>query len=187
MAIFNKIGRSMVLPYGNENAAASFYEWLRGLFDHAGGYTVVLDQELREPTNRQNLPFPCLAINQVDTSDPGQGFLGSNADQNSCLFYIHCLIHTGDPEVGSIRLLRRMKDQVVFALKRAGIFDEEAQDVVVPPIVLLDFRTVPPTQLNSTLTLNNNIVQHFVEEDEIVEFELLVSFRYMIDGKLNGA
>jgi hypothetical protein len=187
MPIFTKFSRDQVLPISNENAAASFYKWMQDLFDHPEGYTVVLDQELRSPENRQALPFPCLVLNQTDTSDPGRGFMNSEADQNSCLFYIYCLVHKGSSDFGSVRLLRRMKDQVVFALKRAGIYDQEAEDLVVPPIIMWDFSQRPPVELPATLSMNNNIVQHFTDEDEIMQYELLVSFRYMVDGKNKGA
>lgn len=185
MAVINKIKRDLYLPYSNENAAASFCRWIQNLFDHPEGYTVVLDQELRDPANRQLLPFPCLVVNQVDTSDPGRGFLGAGADQNSCLFYVYCMVHKN--AAGSIRLLRRMKDQVVFALKRAGVFDDAAGDVVIPPIALLDFSTTPPGVLNSTLVMNNNIVQHFSDEDEIAQYELTVSLNYLVHDKMHGA
>lgn len=189
MAVYNKIRADLILPYSNENAAASFYRWLNELFNHDAGYSVVFDQELRSPGARRGLPLPCLAVTQLDTTDPSRGFVGALADQNTCLFYVYCIVAKGNTAggVSDVRLLRRMKDHVVFALKRAGIFDDDNDDVVVPPITLFDFSKKPIVPLNSTLTLNSGIVQHYTEEDDILQYELLVSFRYMVDGKTKGA
>lgn len=187
MAVFNRFRKDLILPYSNENAAASFYGWIRDLFDHPDGYSVVYDQELLTPSNRQNLPLPSIVVNQIDTSEPGRGFMGTEADQNSCLFYLYCLVAKGDERFGSIRLLRRMKDQLVFALKRAGMLDESSGDVIVPPMIMRNYAHKPPTELDSTLVLNGGIQQHLTEEGDILQYELLVSLRYMVSNKLQGA
>jgi hypothetical protein len=168
----------MVMPYGNENAAASFYKWLKELFDHPDGYTVVLDKELTSPESRQELPFPCLIVNQIDTTDGGRGFMGGEKDQNNVLFYVYCMVNKQTPNFGTPRLLRRMKDQLVFAIKRAGVFCEERDDVYIPPIVLYDFSKKPPQELGATLRLNTGIMQHYTEDGEILEYELMLSFVY---------
>lgn len=188
MPVFNKISRNHVFLQGNENAAASFYYWLQQLFDHPDGYSVVIDKELSSPSNRQGLPTPCIAVNQLDTSDPGRGFMNADADQNGCLFYVYCLVDKNwQGDVSSSRLLRRMKDQVVFAVKRAGMFDEASGDIVVPPIALLNFAHNPPQDTSSTLLLNNNIVQHYTDDGDFIQYELVLSFRYTMDNKLSGA
>ena len=169
----------MVLPYGNENACASFYKWAKSLFEHVNGYSVVYDKELTSPANRQELPFPCIVINQVDTTDPSKGFVGSTNDQNACLFYVYCMVNKSNPEFGNFRSVRRMKDQFVFALKKAGVYDDEKADVIVPPIVLFNFATNPISELDSTLTLNSSIMQHVTEDNEVIEYELMFGLNYL--------
>ncbi len=178
MAVITKFTRDHVLPYGNENAVASFYKWLKDLFDHDKGYTVVLDKELTSPSTRQQLPFPCIVVNQIDTTDSGRGFFGGERDENVVLFYVYCMVNKTDPNFGTIRLLRRMKDQVVFAVKRAGQFDADHDDLVIPAIVMYDFSQSPIRELSSTLNLSNNIMQHFTEDAEILEYELMLNFAY---------
>ncbi len=187
MTIFNKISRDTVFIYGNENAAASFCKWVEDLFNHSEGYTVVFDKELSNPEAKQLLPTPCIAINQIDTTDTGQGFIGGDKDRNVCMFTINCIVNRADEDFGSIRLLRRMKDQLMFALKKAGIWDHETEELVVEPIKLLDFSKSPAVELNSTLTLAGSISQHFVDDGQLLEYELLVTLNYLIDGKNLGA
>lgn len=187
MAVFERVTRGMIFPQSNENAVASFYRWLQTLFDHSDGYTVVIDKELSSPQDRQGLPAPCIVATQMDTTEPGQGFIGANTDHNSCLFYVYCLVSKETPGFNSARLLRRMKDQVVFCVKRAGLFDEAAGDVVVPAIALLDFSQNTPVDTGSTLVLSSSIVQHYTEDSDFIQFELVLSFKYIISGKLLGA
>lgn len=187
MAVIERMNRNQIFPQSNENAVASFYRWLQNMFDHPAGYTVLIDKELASPQNRQGLPTPCLAAVQMDTSEPGKGFMNGDTDQNSCLFYVYCLVNKDDTNFNSARTLRRMKDQVVFAVKKAGLFDEAAGDVVTPPIALLDFSKSPPEDTGMTLVLNNNIVQHFTEDSDFIQYELVLSFRYIVDSKLSGA
>jgi len=178
VAVINKFTRDLVLPYGNENAVASFYKWLKDLFDHDKGYTVVLDKELTTPESRQQLPYPCLVVNQIDTTDSGKGYFGGDRDENVVLFYVYCMVNKTNQEFGTTRLLRRMKDQVVFAVKRAGQFCDAHGDVVIPPIVLYDFSKKPIVALESTLCLSNSVMQHFTEDVEILEYELMLNFTY---------
>lgn len=178
MPTIEKFTRSTVVPYGNENAVASFYQWLQRLFDHDEGYTVVLDKELTSPDNRQQLPFPCIVINQIDTTDNSRGFFGGEKDQNTVLFYIYCMVNKNDREFGTIRLLRRMKDQVVFALKHAGRFNDLDGDISIAPIVMRDFSQTPPADLGVTLVPSPNLMQHFSEDTEILEYEVMVSCIY---------
>jgi hypothetical protein len=178
MPVISKFTRDLILPYGNENAVASFYKWLRDLFDHESGYTVVLDKELTSPETRQQLPYPCLVVNQIDTTDNGRGYFAGEMDENTVLFYVYCMVNKSNREFGTTRLLRRMKDQVVFAVKQAGRFSEQHNDVVIPPIALYNFGQKPPVDLDSTLVLSTNVMQHFSEDGEILEYELMLNFTY---------
>ena len=184
MAVFDKIKKDKVFLYGSENAVASFYKWLSDLFDHPEGYSLILDAELNDPEARRTLPFPCIVLTQIDTTDNATGFIGLERDRNNCLFKISCLTNRA---LGGIRLLRRMKDQIIFALKRAGIYSEVDNDLIIKPISILDFTENPPTELETTLTLSNNITQHFVDDGDVMEYELMVVFNYIIDGKKLGA
>lgn len=187
MTIFPKINRTTIFTYGNENAAASFCKWLENLFDHKDGYTVIFDKELSDPESKQLLPTPCLVVNQIDTTNSGLGFMGADKDSNNCLFTVKCIIDKTNEDFGSIRLLRRMKDQVVFAIKKAGVWDNDLDDLVVEPIKMLDFSKSPAVELASTLTLSGNISQHFLDDGQFVEYELMLTLNYIIDGKNLGA
>jgi len=182
MPLFNTITRTTVFPFSSENAVASFYKWISDLFDHPQGYTVVFDRELDDPSARQQLPMPCIVVNQTDTTDPTRGFFQGERDKNSVLFYIYCMVSKTSANTGTPRLLRRMKDQVSFCLKKAGVVDESTGNLVVAPIIIYDFSKNPVADTDSTLSLKTGIMQHFSVEGEILEYELMANLEY-IEGK----
>lgn len=179
MAVYTTIKRTDVFPYSNENATGSFYNWAKSLFDHALGYTVVFDKELTSPEDRQEIPMPCILINQIDTTDPSKGFMGGERDENSVLYYIYCMVNKMDTDFGTPRLVRRMKDQFIYALKHAGIYSDASHDILIPPIQMYDYSKTPEVALNSHLSINSSIMQHLIEETEILKYELMVSFKYI--------
>lgn len=186
MSLIPKMTADKVLPYSSENAAASFYRWFGNLFDHAEGYSVLYDEAITDPRNRQELPFPCYALTQVDTSDPSSGFMDGQRDRNIVSFYINC--YHNRLTQGSPRLLRRMKDQAVFCVKNAGRKLEGESEVVIEGIRLYDFSKTPIQPLRSALTLSGPIIQHFLGDGEVLEYELMCNFVYFeyFEEAING-
>lgn len=186
MSLIDRMTVEKVLPYSSENAAASFYYWFKNLFDHSVGYSVIYDEKITDPDNRQELPFPCFALTQVDTSDPSTGYMGGQRDRNIVSFYINCY-HNRLLE-GSPRLLRRMKDQVVFCVKNAGRQVEGRNEVIVEGIRLFDFSKSPIQPLRSALTLSGPVIQHYLGDGEVLEYELMCNFVYFeyLEEAING-
>ena len=174
-----KMTNDMILPYGEENAVASFYKWLKDLFDHANGYPVYFDQDGDEFSNRSLTKFPHIKVQQIDTQDLTQTFIGGQANHTELLFYVY--FNHSLKEKGSRRLLRRGRDQLSYALKMAGISKKGTDDLYVPPIYLWDFAQPTPVKTGTCLTVRGGIQQRFTQENEILTGELMVTLRYMED------
>lgn len=177
MAKFTRITKDHVFPYSSENAAASFYAWLISLFRHDNGYEIVFDQEIANPEVRMQLPFPCFVVNQIDTTDPNNGYFGGEIDRNNVAFYVYC--YANRSQHGTPRLVRRMKDQLLFALKNAGKWSDSDNDVIIPPINMKNFALSGNPELESALTLANSVLQNFTEDGEILRYELMLILNYV--------
>ena len=178
MALFNKINASQTYPYGEENAVGSFYLWLTKLFKHPKGYSIFFDKDKQEFSNRQLETFPNLTVQEIDTLDLTETYIGGKANKASVLFYIYVNHHL--KYKGTRQLLRRGRDQIMFALKMAGIIDPTTKDFYIDPIYFYDFSNPDsPTKLNTVLTVKPGIQQRFIQDGELLQFELMVTLTYM--------
>ena len=176
MALHNIMTNDMTFPFGEEHAVASFHLWMKKLFDHEEGYPITFDKDNDELV-RSLVHFPSINIQQIDAQDLVTSFIGGKANKAKLLFYIYFVTHL--QHGGSRRLLRRGRDQIMFALKMAGVQDAAGQ-FVVDPIYLYNFSTTPPTkQPKGALSVESGIQQRFIQDGECLSQELMVSLCYI--------
>lgn len=170
------IKRATAFPYGEENAVASLYKWVKDVFGHAEGYPVYFDKDNDEFSNRSLTKMPCIVVQQIDTQDLTKNFIGGKANQMGLLFYFY--FNHSLKDGGTRRLLRRGRDQMSYALKMAGITDKDG-NFYVNPIFLYDFSTTPPTRLTGSLVVQGGIQQRFIQDGDILQYEMMVTFSYL--------
>lgn len=177
MTIYQHIHSTDTFTWGEEHTVASFHKWIKGLFDHDKGYPVVFDADNKEFCSRQNVTFPNINVQQIDTQDLTGQFIGGKANKATLLFYIYFNHHLA--QGGSRRLVRRGRDQISFALKMAGIMNKAGTDFVVEPIYIYDFSKSPPVKTNYALTVASGIQQRFTQDVDILQEEMMVSLTYV--------
>ena len=148
---------------------------MRDVFEPA--YPVLFDKDGAEFDVRTLTKFPCITVQQIDTQDLTKNFIGGKNSYANLLFYVyfnHSLKHGG-----TRRLLRRGRDQISTALKLAGVCPKGFTEPVFPPIYLWDFSKTPPTKLEGCITLNPGIQQRFIQEDDTLQHELMITLSYV--------
>ena len=60
MATYDKVAIDQIFPYGEENAVASFYKWVKDLFGDA--YEIHQDKDGVEFSIRTLTKFPCIVV-----------------------------------------------------------------------------------------------------------------------------
>lgn len=176
MALFSKISRDLVVPYGEENSVGSVHRWFEMLFKHDNGYALYFDKDNVEFVNRTGVVFPSINVVQIDTQDLVQSTIGGRKNLMPLLFYVYFSHHI--QAGGSRRLLRRGRDHLMFALKTAGVVDREAQEIITPPITLYDFSKSPIEKIG-TISVSGSIQQRFIQDGELLQQELIVPMSYV--------
>lgn len=177
MATYNQINSNTAFAYGEENSVASFHYWLINLFDHANGYPVFFDKD-NDEFIRTVTTFPSINVQQIDTIDVNNNFLGGRVNKAKLLFYVYFNHHL--QQGGSRRLLRRGRDQLSFAFKMAGIKPTDSDEFVIDPIYMYDFSTNPPTRMaTGALTIDPGIQQRFIQNGEVLQYEFMLSLSYI--------
>lgn len=174
MATHDRVTKDMIAPYGEENAVASFYKWMKDMFEP--DLPVYYDKDGSEFSVRNLAKFPSILVQQIDTQDLTTTFIGGKHNLTNLLFYIY--FNHSLKNSGSRRLLRRGRDQISTALKLAGVCPAGSDIPVYPPIYLWDFSKKPIARLSGCLTLKGGIQQRFIQEDDILQHELMCTFQY---------
>ncbi len=175
MAVYDKIYADLIFPYGEENAVASFYKWMNAVFGDT--YAVFFDHDGTEFTTKKLTKFPSITVQQIDTQDMVTSYIGGKNNHMQMLFYIY--FNHSLKSGGTRRLLRRGRDQIMTALKLAGVQPKGATDIIFPPIELWDFSKSPIASLGGYMTVNSGVQQRFIQEDDVLQQELMVSLSYM--------
>lgn len=175
MALYDKISRDTIFPYGEENAVASVHKWFQDLFKHGAGYEVTFDKDNAEFVNRTGVVFPSINIVQVDSQDMTRSNIGGGKNLMNLLFYVYFNHHLAVG--GSRRLLRRGRDQISFALKTAGLIDKATNTPVVPPIYLWDFSKDPLVKLG-VISISAGVQQRFIQDGELLQYEFVIPMLY---------
>lgn len=175
MAVYDKITKDMIFPYGEENAVASFYKWMQDVFGDT--YSVFFDKDGQEFSVRTLTKFPCIVVQQIDTQDLTTSFIGGKHNYTKLLFYVY--FNHSLKNGGSRRLVRRGRDQISSALKLAGVCAPGQTTPMFPPMYLWNFSTKPIAQLGGCLTLDAGIQQRFVQEDDTLQQELMVTLKFL--------
>jgi len=176
MTLYPVINSDMVLKHGEENAVASFYQWMSTMFKHSKGYEVLFDKDGLDFEHRKHTNFPCIVVQQLDTVDEASRFIGGKANMAKLMFYIY--IHHHAKHGGTRRTLRRSRDQVSFALRYAGI-QNQAEEFVVDPIYIWDYSVTPATKTGGVLTVEKGIQQRFIQDGDLISYEFMVSLDYV--------
>lgn len=175
MATYDKVAIDQIFPYGEENAVASFYKWVKDLFGDA--YEIHQDKDGVEFSIRTLTKFPCIVVQQIDTQDLTTSFIGGKNNYTKLLFYIY--FNHSLKNGGSRRLLRRGRDQISTALKLAGVCPPGSSTPVFPPIQMWNFNVKPIVKLNTCLMVDSGIQQRFIQEDDTLQQELMVTLKYL--------
>jgi|GEM_PF-6037944 len=137
------------------------------------------------------LMFPSITISEVGLFNPGETAIGRilGTDPNTgdpikgtkqqTLMEINCWAKDTAEVANAEKIVRDLRDQVVYALMNAGDFDESADDFVVPPILLKDHsQAMPPTVGVIYFDKNpNSITERFIVDAvdaNIKRYRLLV-------------
>ena len=174
--LYPTISNNLIVPYGEENAVASFHLWITTIFGHDDGYPIYFDKDSAEFQNRELVKFPNINVQQIDTQDNVTGYIGGKSNKAGLLFYVYFNHHM--QKGGTRRLLRRGRDQISYALKMAGNCDKSG-NFYVNPIYFYDLSTGTPQRLNAVITVGSGIQQRFIQDADLLQYEFMVPLSYL--------
>lgn len=104
------------------------------------------------------LMFPSVSISEIGLFTPGESAIGRvlsidpttgqpiKGIRNQTLMEINCWAKDTTSLANAEKVVRELRDQIMYSLLNAGEWDEVADDFVVPPILLKDYSDpMPPT------------------------------------------
>ncbi len=127
---------------GKQNALTAFNTWLQTNVPAADGFTYFFDQAL-DPT-----VYPSVEVSEFKFFDPGESALGGQifeagpdgSTQGSLMRVVMELnIRTnGATDTSYVAHARQMRDWIIYALRNAGVWSDDQNKVLFPPILILD-------------------------------------------------
>ena len=182
MAQYNKISKDFILESGKENAVASIQKYFSDMLS----YKVYYDMNISD-INPDEREHPCVVIDQLDLYADSVSFMGDKEGRRERLMMLFRCISDG-ANGGSKPLSRRMRDQVIFILTKAGVMNKERTDFICNPIYIMDFTKGPtPKPLSKKVVIaldkaEGSMSDRFSpipEKPHLFEYDITARFNYL--------